>query len=72
MLDLQTHVEVVLNKWWVQPSDIPWEEGILRWAGQRGNKFEALGWQQAAQCNQLRVDHTSGAAPARRYANACK
>jgi len=35
-LDLQTHMEVVLNKWWAQPSDIPWEEGIMIWPGQQG------------------------------------
>ena len=57
-LDLQTHLEAMLNHWWVQPSDIPWEEGIMRWASQRGNKFEAPGWQQAAQCDQLRLNPT--------------
>ena len=31
-----------------QPSDMSWEEGFLIWIGQRGNKFEAPGWWQAA------------------------
>ena len=48
----------MLNHWWVQPSDIPWEEGIMRWASQRGNKFEAPGWWRAAQCGQARGDPT--------------
>ena len=37
--DLQTHLEALLNHWWLQPSDIPWEEGMLRWAGQRATSL---------------------------------
>ena len=57
-LDLQTHLEVVLKNWCAQPSDIPWEEGFMIWAGQRDNKFETPGWWQAAQCKKLRGDPT--------------
>ena len=58
VLAVQQDLEDVLKVRQVKPSDIPWEEGILRWISKQGNTFEVPGWAQAALSYSLHTDRT--------------
>ena len=58
LLDARTNLEAALKIWNVEPSQIPWETGILAWATNLQKEFATPEWTAATCENRLQVDRT--------------
>ena len=55
-VDIASNLEEVMQHWQARPQDIPWEQGVLRWASSKGKTFETPKWRAAASNYRMRVD----------------